>query len=77
MTKRQLNLPFEEQIGPGWVGKRYLLCSDNTWHLVLDIMGDGRVNTQCCADAFLVPQPECSNASMCNECSQLQFAPKK
>lgn len=75
--KKQLSLPFEEPIGPGWKGKRYLLCSDGVWHLVLDIMEDGRANTQCCADAFIVPQPQVSTAGMCAECTQLQFAVKK
>lgn len=67
-----------ENLLPGFKGKRYGLCSDGMWHLVLRILPDGRVDTQCAADAFVEqPQPSGSTTPMCQECSALQFVNPK
>lgn len=72
---RQLQLPFEEPHEPGWKGKRYLLCDDGVWHLVLAILDGYVADTQCCANVHIVkPTPDNDqNHSMCPECSKLQF----
>jgi len=75
---QQQELPFEEQLRPGWQGKRYLLCTDGVWHLALRILAGGVVDTQCCADAqAILPPPEGSTEQMCQDCVKLHFAPKK
>ena len=78
----QQDLPFSENFVPGWSGKRYLLCSDGAWHLVLEIRDGMVVDTQCCADATLVyPVPEGDDRRvhlpMCKECVALHFPPAK
>lgn len=75
---QQQELPFEAPLRAGWAGKRYLLCSDTQWHLVLSILDGARADTQCCADvAVVLPQPDGSRELMCSECVALHFAPKK
>lgn len=74
----QQELPFEEPLQAGWQGKRYLLCSDGQWHLVLRILDGDMADTQCCEDVeVILPPPDDSKEPMCTECTKLQFAPKK
>lgn len=77
----QQELPFEDYeapVEPGWRGKRYLLCSDGLWHLVLEVHPNLMADTQCCADANVVlPVPSGDASPMCETCVKLHFAPKK
>lgn len=74
---QQQELPFEEPLQPGWAGKRYLLCTDGQWHLILRILDGDMADTQCCADVEVVlPPPDGSREAMCPECVKLHFAPK-
>lgn len=71
----QQDLPFEAPLQPGWRGKRYLLCTDGKWHLVLSILDDGRADTQCCEDTHVsLPLPDASQEPMCETCVKLQFS---
>jgi hypothetical protein len=75
---QQQELPFEEPLQPGWQGKRYLLCNDGQWHLVLRILDGDMADTQCCADVeVILPPASGSREPMCQECVRLHFAPKK
>lgn len=76
--KREPSVPLWQQaaqeMAPGFVGKRYGLCTDNTWHLVLRVYESNTADVQCSADATLVyPQPSGSDAPMCRECVNLHF----
>lgn len=57
---------------PGWKGKRYWACSDGQWHLILEILMSGIVDTLCGADVTLRDDTE-HNADdpMCEECLKL------
>lgn len=70
---RQLQLPLGEFV-PGWHGKRYLLCSDGVWHLVLEVGAEYRAETQCGADVMVAQQEERSNHPLCQECAAIQGA---
>lgn len=76
---RQQELPFGENFGPGWQGKRYLFCTDGVWHLTLAIRDGLIADTQCGVDAKVVlPVPENDPGSlMCKECVALHFPPMK
>ena len=76
----QMNLPFDpEGIAIGWRGKRYLLCSDGVWHLVLEIREGLVADTQCCENVKVVlPRPDAPEAlPPCNICATLQYAQPK
>lgn len=74
----QQELPFDEPLRPGWKGRRYLLCSDGLWHLVLFIHDAEMADTQCCADVYVrLPPPSDSREPMCETCTKLHFAPKQ
>jgi hypothetical protein len=75
---KQLPLPFDSEFVPGWKGNRYLRCSDNQWHLVLEIREGGVADTQCCEDVKISDQPttDARGLPMCETCVNLQF-PKK
>jgi len=74
----QQDLPFERPLEPGWQGKRYLLCSDGVWHLVLGIRDGNVADTQCCEDVDVqLPLPEGSTEPMCETCVKLHFDSKK
>ena len=74
----QQELPFDEQLEPGWQGKRYLLCTDGKWHLVTRILPGNVADTQCCEDAqVILPVPTGSSELMCETCTSLHFNPKK
>lgn len=65
-------------IAPGFVGKRYGLCTDGSWHLVLTVHESGTADVQCSADATLVyPQPTDNDLPMCKECVELHFGTKR
>lgn len=69
----QQELPFEN-FEPGWQGKRYLLCTDGQWHLVLRILPGLVADTQCCEDAHVVlPPPNGTVEPMCSQCTSLHF----
>lgn len=72
---KQQELPFGEDFKPGWKGKRYLLCTDGTWHLVLEIHPGLIADSQCCSDTTVVlPVPTLDAGSpMCPDCVSLQF----
>jgi hypothetical protein len=77
---RQLDLPFDpDAVFVGWKGKRYLLCTDDQWHLVLEIRDEGVADTQCCENVQVVlPVPEGQGDSpMCQTCVKLQFTANK
>jgi len=75
---QQVELPFEAQFKPGWVGYRYLRCDDGQWHLVLSISSNGAADTQCCANVVLDEHPteDASQYPMCEDCTALQFPVK-
>jgi hypothetical protein len=73
VDQRQLQLPLGEFV-PGWKGKRYLLCSDGVWHLVLEIRADYVAETQCGADVTVAQQEEHSQHPMCSDCAAIQGA---
>ncbi len=83
MTNRkrmqQQELPFWEDFKPGWKGKRYLLCTDGVWHLILEIHPNLMADSQCCSDTTVVlPVPEFDTSSpTCPDCVRLQFPPAK
>lgn len=66
----------EERFEPGWQGKRYLICSDNKWHLVLAIHEGLVGDTQCCEDVTVLPLSSANSQPMCETCVQLQFSKK-
>lgn len=62
----------ESALVPGWKGKRYGLCTDSQWHLILEILLNGIVDTLCCADVQLVDEIKGKEDSpMCEECMKL------
>lgn len=74
---KQLPLPFDQTLAPGWTGKRYLLCTDGAWHLVVAIRDNMVADTQCCEDVQVVlPVPDHDTSPMCGQCTSLQFGPK-
>lgn len=75
----QQDLPFGEDFRPGWTGKRYLLCTDGVWHLILAIHPNLMADSQCCSDTTVVlPVPDSvADAPMCQECAKLHFPPAK
>jgi len=71
---KQMPLPFDGKFVEGWKGSRYLKCTDDQWHLVLEIR-EGRVaDTQCCENVKIHERPTSSedNFPMCQECVKLQ-----
>lgn len=70
---QQQDLPFGESFGPGWTGKRYLLCTDGKWHLTIGILPGLVADTQCGEDTkVILPVPEQATEPMCPTCVQLQ-----
>ena len=72
---KQLSLPFEEPVLPGWTGKQYMFCNDGLWHLVLSVREEMVADTQCCEDVRLLDTNE-KDAPICPTCAQLQFGRK-
>lgn len=68
-----------DELTEGWQGKRYLLCSDLRWHLVLEIREGMVADTQCCEDVHVIqPQPESPNSNpLCETCAKIHFATSK
>jgi len=70
---RQLPLTYTEFVA-GWRGWRWLLCDDNTWHLVSAIYKARVVDTQCAGDLRIVEQVNPNNLPMCKSCCDVQAA---
>jgi len=61
---------------PGYVGKRYGVCDDKQWHLILKIYEDGMTDVICSENVRVVqPQPptEGNDYPMCKDCVNLHF----
>jgi hypothetical protein len=61
---------------PGYSGKRYGVCDDKIWHLVLKVYDDGMTDVQCSENVRVVqPQPptEDNDFPMCEKCVLLHF----
>jgi len=70
---RQMQLPYTEFIA-GWRGWRWLLCDDNTWHLVSAVYKARVVDTLCAGDLRVVEQENPNNRPMCTTCCDVQAA---
>lgn len=60
----------------GYVGKRYGVCDDNVWHLVMKVYDDGMTDVLCSENVRVIqPQPpsENNNLPMCKDCVNLHF----
>ena len=65
---------------PGYVGKRYGVCDDSQWHLVMKVYEDGMTDVLCSDNVRVVmPQPPSENSTlpMCKECVKLHFGSPK
>ena len=63
-----------QPLQPGFVGKRYAFCSDGKYHLILSILDNGVVDTQCSTDVALVKDV---GGELCKECWEIQFGKYK
>lgn len=71
--ERQLKLPYTD-LQPGWKGWKWLLCSDNKWHLVTAIYDEYVANTLCADDLKVAEQVNPNDHPMCNTCCEVQAA---
>lgn len=61
---------------PGYEGRRYGVCDDKAWHLILKIHDCGMTDVLCSENVRVVqPQPptESSDFPMCKLCVNLHF----
>ena len=72
--------PFVREPFPGFVGKRYWVCNDKQWHLVMQVYDDGMTDVLCSENVqVLQPQPNTTNDDlpMCKTCVELHFGSNK
>lgn len=62
-----------QELVPGFVGKRYALCSDGLSHLILAVLDNGTVDTQCCEDVQLAKP---GMGELCRVCWDIQWGNK-
>jgi hypothetical protein len=71
--KKQLKFPFMDLV-PGWEGWKWLLCSDDHWHLVSAIRTGLAADAQCSGNVTVIQQTNPNNHPMCRECCDIQAA---
>jgi hypothetical protein len=71
---------FAREPFPGFTGKRYWVCDDQQWHLVMKVYDGGMTDVLCSENVqVLQPQPDTRNADppMCKVCVELHFGNNK
>lgn len=77
-TSKQPAVEALPALVPGYEGKRYGMCSDGLWHLVMKIYADGMTDTLCAVDVTVVqPQPTNDISIMCDECVEIHLGKKR